>query len=405
MRILLVNNVFYRFGGVETCLFNQLKILEEHGHDLLYFCTAHPQNYRSNFAGYFIPYRKTPHQWNLLARASRAMNAIYSLQAKRNIRKLLKDHRPDIVHIHDIQRNISPSIIDEIKQFNIPIVKTLHSPRMVCAGNALFNFSTRQICEKCKDARYYNMIVSKCINGSLTAGLSGALEMCIHHQILHIFDKVDLFISPSQFYIKKLKEMGFKRKIIYIPNPIFIEDNFLKQDLMQKSIVYFGRLSKEKGLDVLLDAVKRLEIQLKIIGFGIEEKFLKQKVQTDKIKNVNFLGGMDEYPLKKEISQSLFTVLPSIWYENCPYTILESFALGKPVIGSNIGGIPELIKDGERGFLYKAGNYNDLRTKISRLLSDQKLIITMGKNARQWMEEEFDNQNYYDRLMHEYYIL
>jgi len=403
MKILLINNFFYLQGGVERNLFNSAKILQQHGHEILFFSTQHPDNYASDFSDYFVPYAHNLRKWNFISRGYNVLNSIYSIKSRKCIRELLKRYKPDIAHIHDVQFNISPSVIDEIDSFGIPIVMTLHSPKMVCSSNVLFDLHKREICEKCKGGRYYNSIFTRCFDGSFIKGTVGALEMFIHHRMLNIFDKVKLFICPSEFLISKLKEMGFKQKIIHIPNPIILKEYIPIYNSSDRSIVYFGRLSKEKGVDILLESVKGLNVCLKIIGDGSERNKLEEKSKIENINNVYFSKRIiEQTQLIQEVSKSIFSVSPSVCYESFGYSILESFCLGKTVIASDIGAFPELVKDGENGLLFKAGCVESLREKINFLSSNPSLCIKLGINARNLMENNFSPEMFYKSLIKEY---
>lgn len=223
--------------------------------------------------------------------------------------------------------------------------------------------------------------------------------MYLHHKILHIYDLIDVFISPSIFLKKKIIELGFNKEINFLPNFINIKEYTPKFEPGKKSICYFGRLSEEKGLFTLLEAIKNIDIRLKIIGEGQLEERLKAKVKNDKINNIDFLGYKTDNNLSKEIKDSMFIVIPSECYENNPRSILEAFALGKPVIGSKSGGIPELVNHGNTGLIFEPGNFADLRNKIIRLINDPDRIKEMGINARKFVEEMYNPEDHYQKLI------
>lgn len=277
---------------------------------------------------------------------------------------------------------------------------TLHSYKMVCAVNSLF--VNNNVCVSCSNRRFYFGLFKRCIYNSFTKSFVMMCEMYLHHFFLNTYGKIDLYITPSYFLRKKATEMGFKQKIIVLPNIINLNDYSPQFNYKDESIVYFGRLSKEKGINILLDAIKGLDAYLKIIGDGPERNNLEEKVRREGIENVIFLGFLEKEELKKEVSGAMFSVLPSICYENYPYGIIESFALGKLVIGSDIGGIPELIKEGETGFLFKTGSAEDLKNKILQLINNKELIIRLGQNARKYIEDNHNPNRCYGSLMKEY---
>jgi glycosyltransferase involved in cell wall biosynthesis len=226
--------------------------------------------------------------------------------------------------------------------------------------------------------------------------------MYLHHRVLKPYEKVDVFISPSRFLKQKTEEMGFKGKVVHLPNFINPSDYEPCFDSRNGTIVYFGRLSREKGLRTLIDAVKGLDISLKVIGTGPEKQNLEAKVVAERIANVSFLGYKTGRELHREIANSGFAVVPSEWYENNPRAIIEAFALGKPVLGANIGGIPELVRSGETGLTFESGNANDLRERILHLMKDKSALSRMGRAARCFVEKELNPRSHYERLMQIY---
>lgn len=277
---------------------------------------------------------------------------------------------------------------------------TLHDYKMACASYQML--ANGRICEACKGGKYYNCFFKKCVKDSEAKSLLNTIEMYLHHKIFHIYDLVDVFISPSMFLKNKVEEMGFKGKIIYLPNFVNLEDYRPQYDWQENAIVYFGRLSKEKGLFTLIEAMKGLNTKLKIIGEGPIKEGLKLSVRSLELKNIKFLGYKAGEELKDEIRKSMFVILPSEWYENNPRSIIEGFALGKPAIGARIGGIPELVKDNETGLTFEPWNADDLKRRISQLIENPSEISRMGKNARKMVNEELNPDIHYGKLMEIY---
>jgi glycosyltransferase involved in cell wall biosynthesis len=338
---------------------------------------------------------------------------LYSFEAKKRLSKLLDKYPVDIAHLHNIYHHISPSILYVLKKRKIPVVMTLHDYKMVCASYHLQAHG--KPCEACSGGRYFMATKNMCVKESFAKSTLNALEMYLHHKIFNIYDNVDVFISPSRFLKDKLLEMGFKKEIQYLPNyidiekfRIFGEDGEDGKVEKENSIVYFGRLSQEKGLFTLIDAVKILKaknmnaIKVKIIGSGPIKDLLESRVRSAGLTNIQFLGYKTGEELKDEIRKSMFVVLPSDCYENNPLTVLETFALGKPVIGSRIGGIPEIIENNVTGLTFEVGNAEDMCLKIEYLISHKDKRIEMGKNAIKFVEQELSIDNYYKRLMEIY---
>lgn len=396
MKILLVNKYFYKRGGAETYFFETARLLRQNGHAVEIFSMKHPRNLESVFQQFFVSYIDyDDHSLSNIIKASSRL--LYSVEAKRKIEKLL-NRKPDIVHLNNIYHQISPSIISTIKKFQVPVIMTLHDFKMVCSSYAML--ANNRICEACKHGKYYNCFLAKCFKNSRLKSLLGTIEMFLHHKVLKIYDQVDIFISPSKFVKHKLAEMGFKGKIIYLPNFVNIKQFQPQYSWKEEAIVYFGRLQKDKGLITLIDAVKGIDgIKLKIIGEGPIKNELYDKIKMQNIHNVQMLGYMTGEELRHSIRKAMFVVLSSELYENNPLSVLESFALGKPVVGSRIGGIPELVKDNKTGLTFEAGNSLDLRNKIKYLIGNPHLIQEMGKNARRFVESHLNAERYYSSLI------
>lgn len=400
MKFLFCNKFFWLKGGAEVSFFETAKLLESKGHKVVFFSMKHSGNFPSPYEKYFVSKVDYEGGGSICSKIKAAGRLLYSFEAKAKIEKLIKEERPDIVHLNNIHHQISPSILHTFKKWNLPVVMTLRDYKIVCPTYSML--ANGKPCEKCKGGKYYWCLINKCTKNSYAKSLVNVVEMYLHHKILHIYDLIDVFISPSKFLKEKLEEMGFKKKVAYLPNFIDAEDYELEYKYTQKTICYFGRLSKEKGLFTLLDAMKGIDVKLKIIGDGSLKECLRLKVKSENSDNVYFLGYKVREELKNEIKNSMVVVFPSECYENNPRTVLESFALGKPVVGARIGGIPELVKDNETGLTFEPGNTKDLRDKIEILLAKPDKIVEMGKNARKFVEENFKPEKHYEQLMEIY---
>ncbi len=400
MKILFANKFFYLKGGSEHVFFDTARYLEDKGHDIAFFSMTHPDNRSSPYDKYFVSNIDYGSR-GLRDKIKASLKLLYSFETRGKVERLIREERPDIAHLHNIHHQISPSVLHSLKKFKIPIVLTLHDYKMVCPSySMIWNTKT---CEACRGGMYYNCFLKKCSKGSRMRSLLNTIEMYLHHKILNIYKSVDIFISPSMFLKNKLKEMGFKGNIAYLPNFIKSEKIIPRYDWDEKSIVYFGRLSREKGLFDLIDAVKDIKgVTLKIIGQGPIEEEIKDKINIEKIDNVALLGYKKEDSLKDEIRKSMFVILPSTCFENNPRSIIEAFALGKPVVGSRIGGIPELVKDNQTGLTFTAGDSDDLRLKIKYLMNNPDKTMEMGRNARVFVEKELNAEKHYQGLMEIY---
>ena len=395
LKILLINVFFHIEGGADTAFFNTAELLTEKGHEVIYFCMHHPRNKLTKFNKYFVSYIDLKKPINFRQKLRIILRLFWSFDTNRKLEDLIKKEKPDMAHIHNIHFEISPSILFVLKKHKIPIVMTLHDYVLVCPLRLMF--VKDEICENCKGGSFLKVIKNKCIRNSFLASLIVYLSF-LFHTILKTFSKIDLFIAPSNFLANKFKEMDSQYKIIVINNcfrPFNINDELSNHE---KVIIYFGRLEYYKGIDMLIEAVNGLDIILKIIGSGSIEEIIQKKIKEQKIKNVVFLGYMNQKQLVEEIKKCLFTVVPSFCYEIYPYSILESFSISKPVIGSNIGGITELIKDGERGLIFEYRKIESLRTKIKILVHNQQLLLQMGANARRWVIENHNFDKHYNSL-------
>ncbi len=401
MKIILVNKFLYPKGGDAVSTLATGRLLSSKGHKVIFWGMQHPLNPEYPYKDYFVSHVDFNNSRGIKNNIKISINMLYSLEAKSKIEKVIKIEKPDIVHLNNFAHQISPSILDALNKYKIPMVMTMHDYKLVCPTyNMLLNGKP---CEKCKGGRYYQCFINKCAKKSFSKSLLNAFEMHLHQHVLRLYDLIDIFISPSEFLKSKLEEMGFKGRVKHIPNFAELDEFQPQYTWLENTIVYFGRLSQEKGLLTLIEAIKKINgIFLKIIGDGPMEAILKEKVRNENIKNIYFLGYKSGEDLKEEIRKIMFVVFPSECYENNPYTVIESFALGKPVIGSRMGGIPELVKENETGLLFDPSNSDDLSLKIEYLRNNPNEIMKMGRNARAFVELQINAENHYQKLMELY---
>jgi len=400
MKVLLINKFLFPQGGAPKSTLATGELLRKKGHQVSYWGMSHPDNPDYPHKNLFVNYVDLVNGGGFVCQIKTAINVLYSFEAKRKIQKVIELEQPDIVHLNNFAHQMSPSILDVFDKFNIPTVMTFRDYKLVCPVYSMFN--NNEVCEKCKGGKFYHCFLNKCTHNSKVKSFVNMLEMYLHHKILHIYNKIDTFISPSMFLKNKLAEMGFARKIEYLPNFTDLDGYQPVYESINNCMIYFGRLSGEKGLFTLLDAVKNTNVQLKIIGDGPIAVQLKEKTAVEKISNVVFTGYMNGQELTREIKNALVAITPSECYENNPRNVIESFALGKPVIGARIGGIPELVIDGKTGYTFEPGNAIDLRAKIESLISSPDKCLQMGKTARKYVEEEFNSEKHYEKLIHIY---
>lgn len=398
MKILLINKFLFPKGGDAIATFNTGRLLKSKGHQVYFWGMANELNGSLSYEETFIPNVNLDQKSSIFNQLKLAVNLLYSFEAKQKITEFLKKEKPDIVHLNNFAHQISPSILDVFKKFKIPCVMTMHDYKPVCASYKLY--SKGRLCKLCANSKFYYCFQQKCVKDSAAKSLLNMVEMYLHHSILDIYDHIHCFIAPSLFLKEQVESMGFEKNIVHVFNFIDIEKFIPEYGWKENSITYVGRLSEEKGVKTLINAMVNLpELQLNIIGDGPERKALEEEIESKGIKNIRLLGHMSSDKVYQEIKKSMFMVVPSEWYENNPMSVIEAFALGKPVIGANIGGIPELVKDGETGLTFESGNVDDLVEKIQYAISDEKQLIQWGKAGRAFVEKELNSDKHYKKLM------
>ncbi len=397
MKILLANKFYYLKGGAERHLFDLKELLEENGHKTIPFAMQDNKNVNSSYSKYLVSPVNLEKSSFSLEGIKAAGRIIYSFEARSKMEDLIKTEKPDIAHIHNIYHQISPSILTPLKKAGIPIVMTVHDFKLMCP-NYIF-YTQNRVCERCKKYKYYNCVIHKCVKDSYAASKINMLEM-YYHRFLKIYkNNIDLYITPSQFVKDKLIEFGFNRnKIEVLPHFIKQEQIIEQNNYSENYILYFGRLSKEKGPVVLLKAMQKVKnIKLKLAGTGPQEKELKDYVQKNNMDNVEFLGYLKGEKLKEAILNSLFVIMPSVFYETFGLTVLESYTYGKSVIASNIGALPELVQEGKTGLLFESGNSDNLAQKINKMLQSREKIENMGSMGKEF-SKKFNRDDYYEKI-------
>jgi glycosyltransferase involved in cell wall biosynthesis len=400
VKVLLVNKFFYRRAGAETAFFNLAELLESRGHSVVPFSTRHPENLRSPYEGDFALYSELDGPSSVLQSVRAARDFLYSWEARGKIERIIEREKPDVAHLHNIYHHLSPSILGPLRKHSIPTVQTLHDYKVVCPAYTLF--SGGRPCERCRGGKFARAAYRRCAKGSLSKSILLAAEAYLHDRVLRSYDHVDLFLSPSRFLLDKVREMGFTRPAVRVAN-VFFADRFSPAlSFSGRRIVYAGRLAREKGIATFLRAVREIPSEVRIIGTGPDEGEFRAFAAGPGPASIRFLGHLPFPQLQDEIRESLFVVCPSEWYENLPYAVLEAFALGKPVVASRIGGLPELVRDGETGFLFEPGDAEGMKIRMEALLDDPAEAVRMGKEARRFAEREFVPDRTYNAIMSAY---
>lgn len=389
MKIVQVNKFFYPKGGSESYYFSLCDILEQAGHEIVHFSMQHPKNADAPVKSPYEEYFVSEVDFHANKSAKKALQYIWSSEAERKFDALLKDTQPDIIHAHNIAHQLTPSILKAAKRNNIPVVQTLHDFQLLCPSYNLFTQGSP--CERCFKHKYWNAIKYKCAQDSRVASALAAFELGFHNLLLHSYERgVRQFITPSQFMYNKLTKWGWdSNAITQVSN--FVEKERLSSgsaastgnsgepddpaepgDLQERYVAYVGRLYDAKGLHTILDAAALLHthgtpVKIKIIGTGPQEAEYKERVQQENLTNVEFLGFRSGRELDQLVTDADAMIISSILYENSPMVGYESLALGTPIIGANIGGIPELIQEGTTGYIFEPGDAEGLAKNIKML--------------------------------------
>jgi glycosyltransferase involved in cell wall biosynthesis len=398
MRILMVQTFYYYRGGDSTYMLSLSKLLEEKGHEIVPFAMEHPLNLPSPYGRFFVSEIDFP---DLLRRSSPgaawkvATRSIYNGEARRKIAALADEVKPDVAHFHNIHAHLTASIVAPLLKRRIPIVWTLHDYRLICPNTSLL--SRGELCERCIPNRFYQAVLQRCKKGSLPASFIAMLTT-LYDRLERIPVRIDRFITPSDFLKSMLLRGGFDRsRIACVPNFVDLAGY---TGLAEKDyFCYIGRLSHEKGLDVLIRAVASLDAgRLLIVGDGPEADSLRRlaaELGTSRVEFAGYRGGAE---LKRILGESQFVVLPSRWYENLPFAVMEAFASSKAVVAARIGGIPEMVDDGIDGLLFPAGDAAALAACLRRMLGDRRTREEMGRRGRDKAERLYGRETHYAQI-------
>jgi glycosyltransferase involved in cell wall biosynthesis len=361
MKILLVNKYHYLRGGAERAYFDTAAILEEAGHETAFFSMRHPQNRSTPWERYFVDQVEYDDDgrsfWTKLSMAARIL---WNFEAQRKLDRLISDFRPDVAHLHNIYHQLSPSILWTLKRRGVPVVMTLHDYKLVSPNYNLF--SEGRIWEESRPGKYYRCVADRCVKGSFLKSLVCAVEAYLH-RFLDSYGQADVFLSPSRFLAGKFREFGWKHPIEYVPQPLLpFPDSvpgWTETSSSDAPFVFVGRLSEEKGVDRAIEAMRhyRGKSSLLIIGSGPDESRLRALAKSLGVEGrTDFLGAKYGEERERIVRLAKAVVIPSLWYENMPYVLLEALGAGRPVVASRLGGMAERIKEGVNGFLVDPGD-------------------------------------------------
>ena len=402
MKVLLVHKFWRKVGGAEVYFQDVARILRDHGHEVKIYSTdfdaegsrdVFPRDENVVF-GETVEYLKG----SLIQRVKNIPEVIYSRKNKADFKQLLRKFQPDIVHVFAIYITITPSILDACREEGIPVVMSCNDYKHICPNYRLFHHG--RVCEDCKGGKYYKAIINNCCKHSMAVSIISAVESYTH-DAMNIYKKnVSTFLFESRFMLNKTAEFWGEgsAQLEFLGKP-FNATHFRALDGDDGYILFIGRLSDEKGVDILINAMAANPgIPLKIAGSGNYRPQLEALTASLGLKNVEFLGPKYGEELESLFSNCRFVVVPSIWHENFPYVMMEAFARGKAVIGSDKGGIPEYITEGETGFVFPSHDSKTLAFLIKRLFDNPQQARDMGLKAKALADSQFTDDIFYQRL-------
>jgi len=399
MKIVFANKFWFLKGGAERYMFDLATLHASHGHEVVPFAMHDKREERTLWSRYFVSHVETERvrvSWQGLRTAARML---WSFEARTKFAKLLDRIEPDVIHLHNIYHQISPSILSVAKSRGIPIVMTAHDYKFIAPNYSLYHDDA--ICEVTKPDKFWEAAKHRCIKGSTVASALVAFEMSFHRW-LRVWDQVDRIIAPSRFVRALFIEYGVPaEKVVHIPH--FVDAAAWTPTYSGNYALFVGRLSEEKGVATLIRAAaKAKHVPVRIVGTGPLEQSLKRLAHEIGATNVEFIGMKTGDALKREYAGARFVVVPSEWYEVFGLVVTEAFAAGKPVIATQIGALAELIVEGENGMLASVADPEHLSEKIAALWSNPAKSEIMGRAARILAETEYTPQNHHTRLLEVY---
>ena len=403
MKILMVNKFLYPNGGSETYLFETGRQLQKMGHEVQYFGMEHEGRIVGNHVGSYTS--GMDFHSGRLAKLTYPFRIIYSTEARRKIRRVLDDFQPDVVHLNNFNFQLTPSILMEIEKYRkqtghaVRVLYTAHDYQLICPNHMMRIPGTGENCERCLERGFWQCAAHRCIHNSRIRSILGSMEGDLYRR-LGTYRHLDCLICPSRFMKEKLDHNPlFRGKTIVMHNFVgSIEEAARvpgRRTEKKEYVLYFGRFAQEKGIRTLLNACRTLpEIPFIFAGSGPLE------AEVNGVENVENMGFQTGDALKQLIAEAAFSIYPSEWYENCPFSVMESISYGTPVIGADIGGIPELVVQGRTGELFASGDVDELCNKIWKLWNNRQLLSEYTENCQ---KKSFDTvEEYCEKLLRLY---
>ena len=419
MKIILVNYRYFISGGPERYYFNIKEILERNGHEVIPFSVKSSRNVPNDYEKYFLDIvddevyfaqakKKTP---KMILKSFTRM--FYSFEAKKKMKQLISDTKPDLVSIMQMHNKISPSIVDAAREMNVPVIHRISDFQYMCP-NALFYNDRIGVCEDCLKGKRMSCVKYKCVlNSPVYSGIKMMAKWM--HDIMKVHRRIDAFVVPSEFTLGRLHEYGIPmEKLNHIPT--FFNLKEVNPEVEYKPFVLFvGRIEKQKGLMSLVKAFETIPYELKIIGFsndGFEDElkqYLGRPINGDlnveettaygKNGNIHFLGRKKFEDIVPYLKSCMCTVVPSEWYDNFPNVVLESYAYKKAVIATDFGSLKYMVDEGQTGMKFKNADLNDLRRCVSYMIEHSEASMAMGEKAYKLIETKYSPDSHYNKLI------
>jgi glycosyltransferase involved in cell wall biosynthesis len=387
--LLSLNSYHYRRGGADVVYFEHEAMFRELGWQTAHMSMHHPRNEASPWSNYFVDEIEFGHAYSPFDKLAMATKVVYSFEARRKLASLLDSFRADVAHVHCIYHHLSPSVLPLLRERGTPVILTAHDLKIACPAYKMLNRSG--VCERCKGGNLLHVVANRCVRDSLAVSAVVAVESAVSRALGLYKNHVNRIVVPSRFYWDKLVEWGWRaEQLCLVPNYVRA-DRMTPEFEPGNYFLYIGRLAPEKGVATLVKAAVAAGVQLKVAGTGPLDAELRALAQGTDVELVGYQSGNALWNL---VRQSRAVVLPSEWYENAPMSVLEAFALGKPVIGAQIGGIPELVIPGT-GLLYPSGDVAALQDRLESFarLGDAE-VQAMGQAARERVVTNFNALGY-----------
>jgi glycosyltransferase involved in cell wall biosynthesis len=396
-RLLNVNSYHYRRGGSDVVYLDHAEMMAAAGFETAFFSMHHPKNLPTPWSEHFVDELEFGHDYPLWQRVGMAGKVVYSVEARRKLARLLDRFPADVAHLHCIYHHLSPSILPLLRERGVPVVMTAHDLKIACPAYKMLNAGG--ICERCNGGSVLNVLRHRCIRGSAAASAVVAVESGLHRWLRTYQRHLSAVVVPSRFFLRKFVEWGWPEQAFeYIPNYV---DAGRFEPLFEPGdhLLYFGRLAPEKGLHTLVRAAAQARVPVALAGTGPEEPALRELVARLDAP-VRFLGFRAGGELHDSIRAARAVVLPSEWYENAPMSVLEAMALGRTVVGARIGGIPELVQEGQTGWLFDSGNVAGLADRMRQVMTlADGTLRDMGGWARRHVEQTFHAAGYREAML------